>query len=192
MNPAARATLLKEIEAVLMVSSEPLSAERAERIFGVDSGEFQMAIDELAEFYSSSDRGFFVQKVAGGYRFASSPEMSPVIEKFALSQIQPRLSSAVLETLAIVAYRQPISRAQISSIRGVNSDYVIKVLISRGYIESSSRDAWPGSPHYYTTTPSFLEKLGIYSLTELPKVEGFMPPPEVADALEASLFDGSY
>lgn len=175
-----------------MVSPEPLSVERAAEVFGVLHGEFETAIDELSRFYSSSDRGFYIQKVAEGYRFASRPEMSPVIEKFALNQIQPRLSSAVLETLAIIAYSQPISRAQISSIRGVNSDYVIKVLISRGYIESTAAEAGPGSPRYYTTAPAFLEKLGIFNLAELPRVEGFMPPPEVAEALEASLFDGSF
>ncbi len=175
-----------------MVISEPLSIERATEVFGVRNEEFEAAIDELASFYLSSDRGFYIQKVAEGYRFASCPEMSSVIEKFALSQIHPRLSGAVLETLAIIAYRQPISRAQISSIRGVNSDYVIKVLISRGYIESTVAETGPGSPRYYTTTPAFLEKLGIFSLAELPKVEGFMPLPEVAEALEASLFDGSY
>ena len=175
-----------------MVSPEPLSVERASEVFGIRNEDFETAIDELSKFYISSDRGFYVQKVAEGYRFASRPEMSSVIEKFALSQIQPRLSSAVLETLAIIAYRQPISRAQISSIRGVNSDYVIKVLISRGYIESTGAEAVPGSPRFFTTTPAFLERLGIFTLAELPKVEGFMPLPDVAEALEASLFDGSY
>lgn len=189
MNSSSELPLTKQIEAILMVSPEPLSSEHGAEVLGVTITEFESAIEALQEFYLRSDRGFFLQRVAGGYRFASSPEMSDVIERFALSQSPPRLSSAALETLAIVAYRQPISRAQIASIRGVNSDYVVRLLVSMGYIESSGNDPGPGLAKYYVTTTAFLDKLGIYSLSELPSIDGFMPEREAVEALEASLFD---
>ena len=182
----------RELEAILMVSSEPVSVVRISDILGIPVRQAEQLLAELTEFYTQNDRGFFIQEVAGGYRYAVHPDLSHVMEKIAICQSPPRLSSAALETLAIVAYRQPISRSQIASIRGVNSDYVIKMLASRGYIEPDPRDHAPGAPVYYSTTPLFLEKLGIFSLADLPKVEGFTPGPEVAEALEASLFDGTY
>lgn len=182
--------LTRQIEALLMVVPEPLSTLRGSEVLGVSSAEFESAIAELQEFYESTERGYFIQRVAGGYRFASRPDMSDLIERFAKSQTAPRLSAAVLETLAIVAYRQPVTRAQISAIRGVNSDYVIKVLLARGFIEWHSRDGNQGGPRYFSTTPTFLEKLGLFSLSELPEIEGFMPGADIAESLEASLFDG--
>lgn len=192
MTSSPRSSLPKELEAVMMVSSDPISGARAAGILGVSIQEIQEAVVALSDFYDQSDRGFYIQEVAGGYRLAARPEMSEVLERFALSQTPPRLSSALLETLAIIAYRQPISKAQISAIRGVNSDHVIRMLTSRGYIEASARDSGAGGARYYRTTPTFLEKLGIFSISDLPKVEGFLPGPEVAEALEASLFDGDY
>ncbi|TAN25015.1 MAG: SMC-Scp complex subunit ScpB [Actinomycetota bacterium] len=182
----------RELEAVLMVSAEPVSLEQISDILDISGPKAEQLLEELAEFYLQSDRGFYIQKVAEGYRYAVLPELAHVMEKIAISQSPPRLSGAALETLAIIAYRQPISRAQIAAIRGVNSDYVIRMLESRGYIEPDARNPVPGTPLYYSTTPMFLEKLGIFSLADLPRVEGFVPGPEFAEALETSLFDGTY
>ncbi len=184
--------LSKGIEAILMVSSEPVSSERAAEILSISVSEFESALSELSDFYDSSDRGFYIQRVGGGFRFAARPEMKEILEKYALSQNPPRLSGAVMETLAVIAYRQPISRAQISAIRGVNSDHAVKMLLSRGYVEASSRDTGPRGVRYLHTTQLFLEKLGLFTLSDLPKIEGFLPGPEVAEALEASLFESSH
>lgn len=179
----------KAIEALLIVTSEPVAASRLASVLDIDISDVEDALDRLQTFYSDSGRGFFLQRVAGGYRLASVPEVDPVLEKFALSLTSPRLSGAALETLAIIAYRQPISRNQIAAIRGVNSDSVVKLLVSRGYVETAGRDSGPGAAQLFATTDFFLERLGLFSLDDLPPVDGFLPSPEVAEALEASLFD---
>lgn len=181
--------LMQKLEALLMVTSEPLSPSRVCQVLEVPIRESEAALERLSDYYNNAGFGYFLQKVAGGYRFATKPEMSPVLEAFALSQSSARLSMAALETLAIVAYRQPISRTQIATIRGVNSDSVLRMLVSRGYLEISARDSGPGNAMLYSTTSAFLEKLGLYSLDELPPIEGFMPGNEIAEALEASLFN---
>lgn len=181
--------LMQQLEALLMVSSEPLSPAKVSQVLEIPISESENALELLFDYYGKSSFGYFLQKVAGGYRFATKPEMSSVLEAFALSQSSARLSMAALETLAIVAYRQPISRTQIGSIRGVNSDSVLRMLVSRGYLEISARDSGPGNAMLYSTTSTFLEKLGLFSLDELPPIEGFMPGNEIAEALEASLFN---
>lgn len=181
--------LTQQLEALLMVSSEPLSPAKVSQVLEIPISESENALELLFDYYSKSSFGYFLQKVAGGYRFATKPEMSSVLEAFALSQSSARLSMAALETLAIVAYRQPISRTQIGLIRGVNSDSVLRMLVSRGYLEISARDSGPGNAMLYSTTSTFLEKLGLFSLDELPPIEGFMPGNEIAEALEASLFN---
>lgn len=181
--------LMQQLEALLMVSSEPLSPAKVSQVLEIPIRESENALELLFDYYGKSSFGYFLQKVAGGYRFATKPEMSSVLEAFALSQSSARLSMAALETLAIVAYRQPISRTQIGSIRGVNSDSVLRMLVSRGYLEISARDSGPGNAMLYSTTSTFLEKLGLFSLDELPPIEGFMPGNEIAEALEASLFN---
>lgn len=181
--------LMQQLEALLMVSSEPLSPAKVSQVLEIPISESENALELLFDYYGKSSFGYFLQKVAGGYRFATKPEMSSVLEAFALSQSSARLSMAALETLAIVAYRQPISRTQIGLIRGVNSDSVLRMLVSRGYLEISARDSGPGNAMLYSTTSTFLEKLGLFSLDELPPIEGFMPGNEIAEALEASLFN---
>lgn len=188
-NPGFEYSLAQKLEAILMVTSEPLTLQKASQVLDASVAEIEKSLDALTKFYEDNSRGFYLQKVAGGFRFASRPELSHVLERFAISQTSPRLSSAALETLAIVAYRQPISRGQIASIRGVNSDSVLKMLVARGYVEAVGKDSGPGNPVLFSTSSVFLEKLGIFSLSELPPVEGFMPGPEVAEALEASLFE---
>ncbi len=126
-------------------------------------------------------------RVAGGYRFQTAPDLAPYVERFVLDGQPTRLSPAALETLAVVAYRQPVSRPQVASIRGVNADAVMRTLAHRGYIEEVGRDPGPGQAVLYGTTGLFLEKLGLDSLAGLPPLSEFVPGPEVVDAFERSL-----
>ena len=121
-------------------------------------------------------------RIAGGYRFQTHPDLAPYVERFANREVSHRLSTAALETLAIVAYRQPVSRAQISALRGVNVDGVVRLLEQRGYIEAVGRAEGPGQPVLYGTTDLFLERLGLRPVEQLPAVEDFLPGPEVARA----------
>ncbi len=116
-------------------------------------------------------------RVAGGYRYQTHPDMAPFVERFAMEGVSSRLSSAALETLAIVAYRQPVSRAQIAALRGVNVDGVVRLFEQRGYINAVGHAPGPGQPVLYGTTPAFLERLGLYDLGELPPVEELLPGP---------------
>ena len=120
-------------------------------------------------------------------RFQTHPDLAPYVERFANRDVSHRLSTAALETLAIVAYRQPVSRAQISSLRGVNVEGVVRLLEQRGYIEAVGRAEGPGQPILYGTTDLFLERLGLDRVDQLPAVEDFLPGTEVARELEEGL-----
>lgn len=177
----------RAFEALLMVADEPIPASLCAQLLEIS----QENLDELAETliaeYEASDRGFVLRRVAGGYRFYSHPDMAPYVERFVLEGQSARLSNAALETLAIVAYKQPISRGQITEIRGVNVDSTLRTLVVRGYCAEVGRDNGPGQAVLYGTTPMFLEKLGLDSLDELPPLADFVPGPEVMSGLENSL-----
>ena len=143
--------------------------------------------NELAAEYDATDRGFQLVKVAGGWRYQTHPDLAPYVERFVLEGQSGRLSNAALETLAIVAYKQPISRAQIAAIRGVNADGVMRTLTQRGYVDEIARDPGPGQAVLYGTTQTFLEKLGLNSLDELPPLGDFVPGADVFEALERGL-----
>ena len=145
------------------------------------------AVDRLARAYEDEGRGFVLARVAGGVRFQTHPDLAPYVERFANRDVSHRLSTAALETLAIVAYRQPVSRGQISALRGVNVDGVIRLLEQRGYISVVGHAEGPGQPVLFGTTDLFLERLGLDSLDQLPAVEDFLPGPEVAADLEREL-----
>jgi segregation and condensation protein B len=142
---------------------------------------------ELQASYETEDRGFVLVRVAGGFRFQSHPDLAPYVERFVLEGQSARMSAAALETLAIVAYKQPVSRAQIAAIRGVNVDGVMRTLQQRGYIEEVARDPGPGQAVLYGTTRSFREKLGLDTLEDLPPLGDFVPGPEMVEALEHGL-----
>jgi len=142
---------------------------------------------ELAAIYDAEDRGFVLVRVAGGYRYQSHPDLAPYVERFVLEGQSAKLSAAALETLAIVAYKQPVSRAQVGAIRGVNVDAVMRTLQQRGYIEETGRDPGPGQAVLYGTTQVFLEKLGLDSLGDLPSLGEFVPGGDVVEALERGL-----
>ena len=141
----------------------------------------------LAEAYDEAGHGFQLVRVAGGYRYQSHPDLAPYVERFVLEGQSARLSAAALETLAIVAYKQPISRAQIASIRGVDPDAVLRTLQSRGYVDQVGRDPGPGQAVLWGTTGQFLERLGLDSVAELPPIADFVPGAEVVEALETGL-----
>jgi segregation and condensation protein B len=177
----------RAIEAVLMVAAEPVAPHLLAELLEVPTERVEAICDELADGYARDDRGFVLARVAGGYRFQSHPDQERYVERFMLEGQSSRLSAAALETLAIVAYKQPVSRAQVAAIRGVNVDGVVRALSQRGYIEAVARDPGPGQAVLYGTTSLFLERLGLDSLEQLPPLGDFVPGPEVVEALEEGL-----
>jgi segregation and condensation protein B len=177
----------KAIEAILMVSDRPVEPHLLAQLLETPPGRVEEICDSLARSYAESDRGFQLVRVAGGYRFQTHPDQAPYVERFVLEGQSARLSAAALETLAIVAYKQPVSRAQVAAIRGVNADAVIRTLQTRGYIHEVGHDPGPGQATLYGTTELLLEKLGLDRIEELPPLAQFVPGPEIMDALERSL-----
>ncbi len=182
-----RASELRAIEAVLMVALEPIQPHLLAELLEVSIDRVEELCVKLQEEYANAQAGFEIVKIAGGYRFQSHPDMAEFVEKFALEGQTGRLTNAAMETLAIVAYKQPISRAQISSVRGVNVDSTVAMLVQRGYIAEIGRDPGPGRAVLYGTTDLFLEKLGLGSVADLPPLADFVPGPEVVERLEAGL-----
>ena len=177
----------RAIEAVLMVAAEPVAPHLLAELLEVPTERVEAICAELADSYAREERGFVLARVAGGYRFQSHPDQERYVERFMLEGQSSRLSAAALETLAIVAYKQPVSRAQVAAIRGVNVDGVVRALTQRGYIEPVARDPGPGQAVLYGTTSLFLERLGLDSLEQLPPLGDFVPGPEVVEALEEGL-----
>jgi segregation and condensation protein B len=177
----------RAIEAVLMVTEEPIPPDLLAQLLECPPARIEELCAELAAAYDAEDRGFTLVRVAGGYRFQSHPDMAPYVERFVLEGQSARMSAAALETLAIVAYKQPVSRAQVSAIRGVNVEAVMRTLQQRGYIDEVGRDPGPGQALLYGTTALFLEKLGLDSLDGLPPLGEFVPGGDVVEALERGL-----
>ena len=180
-------TLRRAIEALLLVTEEPLTVELMAQLLEVPTARVVQICQELAAEYDATDRGFQLVEVAGGWRYQTHPDTAPYIERFVLDGQSGRLSNAALETLAIVAYKQPISRAQIAAIRGVNVDGVMRTLTHRGYVDEVGRDPGPGQAVLYGTTAMFLEKLGLNRIDELPPLGDFVPGADVFEALERGL-----
>ena len=178
---------LRAIEAILMVAEEPIEPGLLAQLLECTPARVEEMCAELAASYERDDRGFALVRVAGGFRFQSHPDLAAYIERFVLEGQTARLSAAALETLAIVAYKQPVSRAQVSAIRGVNVDGVMRTLQQRGYVEEVARDPGPGLAVLYGTTRLFLERLGVDSLDDLPALGEFVPGAEVVEALEQGL-----
>lgn len=170
-----------------MVADQPVEPHLLAQLLEVSPGRIEEICAEISSEYESEDRGFQLVRVAGGYRFQSHPDLAPYVERFVLEGQSARLSAAALETLAIVAYKQPVSRAQIGAIRGVNADGVIRTLLSRGYITEVGRDPGPGQAVLYGTTQLLLERLGLDRIEELPPLAQFVPGAEIMEALESSL-----
>ncbi|MDQ2825987.1 MAG: SMC-Scp complex subunit ScpB [Actinomycetota bacterium] len=181
-SEAARA-----IEAILMVADEPVEPGILGQLLEVSPSRVEELCEELAAAYDGEDRGFVLVRVAGGWRFQSHPDLAPYVERFVLDGQPSRLSAPALETLAIVAYKQPVSRAQMAAIRGVNVDAVVRTLCQRGYVEEVGRDPGPGQAILYGTSRLFLERLGLDSLADLTPLGDFVPGPDVVEALERGL-----
>lgn len=181
----------RAVEAILMVADSPIETHLLAQVLEMAPARVEELCESLAESYRNEDRGFVLVRVAGGYRFQSHPDLAPYVERFVLEGQSARLSAAALETLAIVAYKQPVSRAQIAALRGVNVDGVVRLLVQRGYVTEVGHAPGPGQPALYGTTPAFLEKLGLDSLDQLPPVEDLLPGPEVMEQLEERLRPGT-
>jgi segregation and condensation protein B len=177
----------RALEAILLVADEPVPPNLLAQLLEIPVDRVEALCRELAAGYEVDGHGFILVRVAGGYRFQTAPDLAPYIERFVLEGQSARLSAAALETLAIVAYKQPLSRAQVAAIRGVDVDGVMRTLQTRGFIAEVARDPGPGQAVLFGTTRLFLERLGIDSLDDLPALGEFVPGPEVMEALEAGL-----
>jgi segregation and condensation protein B len=175
---AGAAVDTRTLEALLFVSDEPLTVSVLAQALEVDRRTAEELCVRLAEELERRGAGVVLRNVAGGWRLFTHPDAAPEVERFVLSSRQSRLTKAALETLAIVAYKQPVTRHQVSSIRGVNSDGVLRALQDKGLIEEAGRDETPGRPVLYATTPAFLERLGLPSLAALPSLAPLLGPEE--------------
>ncbi|MCY3635875.1 MAG: SMC-Scp complex subunit ScpB [bacterium] len=182
-NPEAR----RAVEAIVMVAEAPVAPGLMAQLIEIPIGEVEAICADLAAEYEAEGRGFELVRAGGGYRYRSHPDAESYVKRFVVSGQSARLSSAALETLAIVAYKQPLSRAQVSAIRGVNAEGAMRTLEQRGLIYEAGRDPGPGTARLFATTPAFLERLGLDSLRDLPPLVDFVPGPEVIEALETSL-----
>ena len=179
--------LRRALEALIMVSDQPAEPAMLAELLGVSAARVDELARQVAAEFAERRSGFVLARVAGGWRFESHPDCAPWVERLVLAGQSTRLSAAALETLAIIAYKQPIRRAQVSAVRGVNADGVIRTLTQRGYIDEIARDPGPGQAVLLGTTRDFLERMGLDSLEELPGVADFVPGPEVVEALERGL-----
>ncbi|HEX8099713.1 MAG TPA: SMC-Scp complex subunit ScpB [Actinomycetota bacterium] len=160
----------RALEAILFLADEPVTSLNLAQLMEIGRRDVEDALRAMAEDYRARDSGFVLIEVAGGWRLMTHPEAAPFVERFVLSSRHARLTKASLETLAIVAYKQPVTRHQVSSIRGADSDGVLRALVERGLIEEVGRSDGPGRAVLYGTTTEFLERLGLASLADLPPV----------------------
>ncbi|MHA6511481.1 SMC-Scp complex subunit ScpB [Tessaracoccus sp. Z1128] len=176
-------SLTGALEAMLLMATEPVGTDELAAALGVPSAEVESALESVARFYESHERGIRLRAVAGGWRFGTDPQVSEVIEAWLVSDQRSRLTQAALETLSVIAYLQPVSRGRIAAVRGVNVDGVVRTLAVRGLIREEGADPVTGAMTF-VTTPLFLQKLGLRSLKELPDLAPLLPD---AVALEAEL-----
>jgi len=181
---------LAALEAVLFVTEAPVPARELAEVLEVPIDRIEDLLGELATAMEARASGLVVRSTAGGWRIYSHPDAYPYLERFSASATSRRISGAALETLAVVAYRQPVTRTQVSEIRGVDSDSAVRTLERLGFIEEADRLSLPGNPAVYGTTSLFLEKLGLSSLDDLPPLADHVPPATIVDSLEESLRPG--
>lgn len=171
------------VEAVLMVIDEPVEETLLASALELPVADVTAILEDLATDYAEHERGFMLRRLGGRWRIYTRPEYAPVVEKFLMGGQQARLTQASLETLAVIAYRQPISRARVSAVRGVNVDGVVRTLVSRGLIEEVIVDGEPGLAALYGTTDLFLQRMGLDSLDDLPALAPYLPSADVIDEL---------
>ncbi|MEX2290872.1 MAG: SMC-Scp complex subunit ScpB [Mycobacteriales bacterium] len=171
------------LEAVLLVTDEPVPATTLAQVAERPTVEVERVLQALAQQYADAGRGFELRLVAGGWRLYTRADCAPYVERFVLDGQQARLTQAALETLAVIAYRQPVTRARVSAVRGVNVDGVVRTLLARGLIADAGQDP-DSAGTLYRTTPLLLERLGLQSLDELPALAPLLP--ELSELDEAS------
>ena len=175
------------VEALLFASDTPLEAERIREVLDLpDVHEAERLIEELRARYEASSQGLQIVEVGGGYRMITRPEVAPWLVRLARARTRTRLSRPALEALAIVAYKQPVSRPEIDAVRGVNSEAVLDSLLERRLIRITGRKEAPGRPYLFETTREFLVAFGLRDIGDLPKVEGELVIPELAAVAEQS------
>lgn len=174
MTTDVEPTLSAAIEAVLLVVDEPVADVTLAQVLERPRDEVAATLAELADDYRAAGRGFELREIAGGWRLYTSPACAPIVERFVLDGQQARLTQAALETLAVVAYKQPVSRARVSAVRGVNCDGVMRTLVTRGLVEEAGVDVDTGAT-LFRTSSYFLERLGMSSLDELPPLAPYLP-----------------
>ncbi|MDA8026241.1 MAG: SMC-Scp complex subunit ScpB [Actinomycetota bacterium] len=177
------------IEALLFVATDPVSIDDLSTYLEVPKDEIEVELEAISASLKGDERGVELLKIAGGYRLYSKAQYEPYLRRFAEDSSSSKLSGAALETLAIVAYQQPISRSRVATIRGVNSDAVMRLLSVKGYIAPLGKERGPNSAQLFGTTRYFLEVMGLNSLENLPRLIEFAPPIEMAEALENTLRD---
>lgn len=182
--------LRRNMEALLFIADEPVPTADLALLFELPGQRIEQVLVQLAEDLASQQRGIILRRVGGGWRLTTHPDASPYLERFVGGPRTARLSQAALETLAIIAYRQPIDRGQLAQIRGVSCDGVLRTLISRGVVREVGRDPGPGQAILYGTTALFLERMGLNSLSDLPSLAELMPDHQAIERMEAGLGPG--
>lgn len=177
--------LRSAIEAVLMVVDEPVTEMALASALEIPVPDVEAALVELEQGYAEQQRGFTLRQVGGGWRIYSRADYAPIVSRFILDGQQAKLTQASLETLAVIAYRQPVSRSRVSAVRGVNVDGVIRTLLNRGLIEEVGADE-DSTANLYGTTSYFLERLGLQSLDDLPALAPYLPEVDVLDEIAES------
>lgn len=173
----AEPALAAAVEAVLLVTDEPVPAVTLAQVTERPTGEVEQVLRDLQQDYAASGRGFELREVAGGWRLYTRPDCAPYVERFVVDGQQARMTQAALETLAVIAYRQPVTRARVSAVRGVNVDGVVRTLLSRGLVTEAGQEEGTGAV-LYRTTPLLLERLGLQSLEQLPPLAPLLPDVE--------------
>lgn len=168
------------LEAILMVADDPIATTQLATVLARPEAEVRQALETLAAGYDEEQRGFVLRERGGGWRYYSNPVFAPVVDAFVLDGQTARLTQASLETLAVIAYRQPVSRGRVAAIRGVNVDSVVRTLVSRGLVEEAGQDP-DGGANLYRTTSYFLERLGLRSLDDLPPLAPYLPEMDELD-----------
>lgn len=182
---------LAALEAVLFVTEQPVPTRELAEVLEIPSTRVEELLGELSDHLTTREAGLVLKSVAGGWRLYSHPDAYPYLERFSRSATARKLSPAAMETLAVVAYRQPVSRSQIAEIRGVDSDSAVGTLERLGLIEEKERLNLPGNPAVYRTSELFLEKMGLAALADLPPLADHVPPAQFVDTLEESLRPGA-
>jgi len=172
------------VEAILFVAETPITTRELAEVVEAPLADIELMLDEFERELTDRHGGFVLRQVAGGWRLYTAPEMLPYVERFAASERATRLSNAALETLAVVAYKQPVSRGQIADVRGVDSERALHTLERRGLVREVGTAPGPGQALLYGTTELFLEKLGVNSPQDLPPLADHVPPAEIVETLE--------